>query len=157
MPDEPAPAFVYVLRRLSPDQWKNGNVLPIAFRLHLGETALSVYAPGLATPRRLLQDWLNARLTESQSGEEAVRAVAEKRLQRNGTTVEAMYAAGWRVARVPNAAFEQAGLVVKPPSPDSTGDQIGHCDVPGTATQFRLAGATLLQATILLTEAETLA
>ncbi len=150
------PTFVYVLRRLVPDDRNAYDILPRAFRLQSNEPGLSVYSPHLATPRRLLQDWLDARLAESLSEDDSVRAKAEKRLEKNGNTVEAMYESGWRIARVSVEAFHQANLSVEPPDEMSHGDQIGHCNVPGSQEQFRRAGPILIKGSVILSEAETL-
>lgn len=149
--------FVYVLRRLAPLQMEEEKVRPAAFHIKETHTGLSVYAPHLAAPRRLLQDYIDTRLEWLQSEDKANRSQAEKQLRQYGETVEKMYAAGWRIARVPVDAFTQFGLSVESPKADATGNQIGHCDVLGTAAVFRANDVALSESAVVLTDAETFA
>ena len=151
--------FVYVLRRVAPEHHKAEALISGAFSLKANESGLSVYAPHLASPRRLLQDWIDTQTAKSISPNENEknRAKASKRLAETGNTPEQTYAAGWRVARVSCDAFHQAGLIIEPPDAAAQGDQIGHCNVPGSRDAFLEARAVLIEASVLLTEAETLA
>ncbi len=125
-------AHEILYRQLTPTSWdqKKNRLNSNVFRRRSNELGLSVYRADIQTPRGVLQACLDAQHRKLASANSEQVAAAENFFRLYGSTVESLVAAGWRVARVPAAAFTERRFVLGDP------DEVGHLNVFGTLEDF---------------------
>jgi hypothetical protein len=139
----------YVYRRIHPYNWDaRKNRLKRGAFIPRSGTRLSVFRADMQTPRGLLQHCLDDWRLKLTSADESTRQSAVQNLQRYGQTVEELWRSGWRVARLPAAAFAERGFTLDGPDAD------GHQNVEG---DYSLYSGELVSIAEVLTEQECLA
>jgi hypothetical protein len=128
--DLPSDQILY--RQLTPTSWdrKKNRLNSNVFRRRANELGVSVYLADLQTPRGVLRACIDAQRRKLASGDPEQVAAAENFFRLYGSTVESLVAAGWRVARVPVAAFTERHFALGEP------DEIGHLNVFGAVEEF---------------------
>lgn len=147
-PSDQSPAN-YVYRRIHPYHWESRrNKLKRGAFIPRATTQLSVFRADLQTPRGLLQhcidDW-QEKLTSDDAG---TGQSAAENLRKYGGTPEELVGNGWRIARLPAAAFTERGFTLDGPEAD------GHQNVEG---DYALHSGGLVGIAEILTEQECLA
>jgi hypothetical protein len=117
---------LFVYRRIHPGQWSTRKNRAGSQAFIEGEGAgLSLFRADLRSPRGVMQHAVDSAVKSRASADQAERERGEKQLARFGETVEEWLQQGWRVVRLPLAAFLERGYRLDEP------DAEGHLNAFG--------------------------